>query len=164
MWEENYEEWQKLPTLLMTVEEAHEFLDPNKPRTIFSDIALTYRKYRVGLNAVTPRPSRINFDVFAELWTKVIMKTELQKDRTYLTENTPYMEYSDTEIKMLDVGEALLISEPKIRFAVPIRVTHYPDYIAKMGSVDYDLPETQKLTEMERRLKQLGKQENVSLR
>jgi DNA helicase HerA-like ATPase len=164
MWEENYEEWQKLPTLLMTVEEAHEFLDPNKPRTIFSDIALTYRKYRVGLNAVTPRPSRINFDVFAELWTKVIMKTELQKDRTYLTENTPYMEYSDTEIKMLDVGEALLISEPKIRFAVPIKVTHYPDYITKMGSVDYDLPETQKLTEMERRLKQLGKQENVSLR
>jgi DNA helicase HerA-like ATPase len=86
MWEENYEEWQKLPTLLMTLEEAHEFLDPNKPRTIFSDVALTYRKYRVGLNAVTPRPSRINFDVFAELWTKVLMKTELRKDRIYLTE------------------------------------------------------------------------------
>ena len=84
MWEENYEEWHKLPTLLITLEEAHEFLDPNKPRTIFSDIALTYRKYRVGLNAVTPRPSRINFDVFAELWTKVIMKTELKKDRIYL--------------------------------------------------------------------------------
>jgi DNA helicase HerA-like ATPase len=127
LWEENYEEWQKLPTLLTTLEEAHEFLDPNKPRTIFSDIALTYRKYRVGLNAVTPRPSRINFDVFAELWTKVIMKTELRKDKAYLTENTPYLEYSDTEIKMLDVGEALLISEPKIRFAVPIKVTHYPN-------------------------------------
>ena len=39
---------QKLPTLLITLEEAHEFLDPNKQRTIFSDIALTYRKYRVG--------------------------------------------------------------------------------------------------------------------
>jgi len=49
--------------------------------TIFSDIALTYRKYRVGLNAVTPRPSKINFDVFAELWTKIIMKTELSQDR-----------------------------------------------------------------------------------
>lgn len=31
LWEENYEEWQKLPTLLITLEEAHEFLDPNKP-------------------------------------------------------------------------------------------------------------------------------------
>jgi len=158
MWEENYEEWQKLPTLLITLEEAHEFLDPNKPRTIFSDIALTYRKYRVGLNAVTPRPSRINFDVFAELWTKVIMKTELRKDRAYLTENTPYLEYSDTEIKMLDVGEALLISEPKIRFAVPIKVTHYQEYLGGRGKIDYGLPESQKLSDMEKRIKQLSQQ------
>jgi DNA helicase HerA-like ATPase len=163
MWEGNYEEWLKLPTLLITLEEAHEFLDPNKPRTIFSDIALTYRKYRVGLNAVTPRPSRINFDVFAELWTKVIMKTELRKDRVYLTENTPYLEYSDTEIKMLDVGEALLISEPKIRFAVPIKVTHYPDYLEKRGTVNYDLPPSKTLSEMDekiKRLRQIG--ENVT--
>ncbi len=163
MWEENYDEWQKLPTLLITLEEAHEFLDPNKPRTIFSDVALTYRKYRVGLNAVTPRPSRINFDVFAELWTKVIMKTELRKDRAYLTENTPYLEYSDTEIKMLDVGEALLISEPKIRFAVPIKVTHYPEYLTGKGKIDYGLPESQNLLDMEKRLKQLSNQGNLSL-
>jgi DNA helicase HerA-like ATPase len=154
-WEENYEEWKKLPTLLMTLEEAHEFLDPNKPRTIFSDIALTYRKYRVGLNAVTPRPSRINFDVFAELWTKVIMKTELRKDRAYLTENTPYLEYSDTEIKMLDVGEALLISEPKIRFAVPVKVTHYPEYLERKGKVDYGLQPSRSHSEMDERLKRL---------
>lgn len=154
-WEENYEEWQKLPTLLITLEEAHEFLDPNKPRTIFSDIALTYRKYRVGLNAVTPRPSRINFDVFAELWTKVIMKTELRKDRAYLTENTPYLEYSDTEIKMLDVGEALLISEPKIRFAVPIKVTHYPEYVEKKGKVDYGLQPSKSHSEMDEKLRKL---------
>ena len=163
LWEENYEEWQKLPTLLITLEEAHEFLDPNKPRTIFSDIALTYRKYRVGLNAVTPRPSRINFDVFAELWTKVIMKTELRKDRAYLTENTPYLEYSDTEIKMLDVGEALLISEPKIRFAVPIKVTHYPEYLDKRGKEDYSLPESPKLLDIEKRIKQLSDQGKPSL-
>jgi len=155
MWEENYEEWQKLPTLLMTLEEAHEFLDPNKPKTIFSDIALTYRKYRVGLNAVTPRPSRINFDVFAELWTKVLMKTELKKDRIYLTENTPYLEYSDTEIKMLDVGEALLISEPKIRFAVPIKVTHYPEYLEKRGTVDYGLQSSKSHAEMDEKLRRL---------
>jgi DNA helicase HerA-like ATPase len=162
-WENNFEEWRKLPTLLITLEEAHEFLDPNKPRTIFSDIALTYRKYRVGLNAVTPRPSRINFDVFAELWTKVIMKTELKKDRIYLTENTPYMEYSETEIKMLDVGEALLISEPKIKFAVPIKVSHYPEYLAKHPPVDYGLSDSQKLLEIDQQLKRLNGQEKVIL-
>ncbi len=155
LWEENYGEWQKLPTLLITLEEAHEFLDPNKSRTIFSDIALTYRKYRVGLNAVTPRPSRINFDVFAELWTKVIMKTELRKDRAYLTENTPYLDYSDTEIKMLDVGEALLISEPKIKFAVPVKVTHYPTYLDGKARVDYDLPPSNSFSGMDEKLRRI---------
>jgi hypothetical protein len=158
MWEDNFEEWKRLPTLLITLEEAHEFLDPEVRKTIFSDIALTYRKYRVGLNAVTPRPSRINPNVFAELWTKVIMKTELRRDRAYLTQNTPYLEYSDTEIKMLDVGEALLISEPKIRFAVPIKVTHYPEYLDDREKEDYGLPESQRLSDMEKRLKHLSNQ------
>ena len=155
MWEDNFEEWKKLPTLLITLEEAHEFLDPDVPKNIFSDIALTYRKYRVGLNAVTPRPSRINPNVFAELWTKVIMKTELRNDRNYLTQNTPYLEYSDTEVKMLDVGEALLISEPKIRFAVPIKVIHYPEYLEERGKVDYDLPPSKSLSEMDENLKRI---------
>ena len=160
MWESDFEEWKKLPTLLITLEEAHEFLDPTLPKTIFSDIALTYRKYRVGLNAVTPRPSRINPNVFAELWTKVIMKTELRRDREYLTENTPYLEYSDTEIKMLDVGEALLISEPKIRFSVPIKVIHYPEYLEEREKIEYNLPESRTLSKMDetlRKLKEAGK-------
>ena len=161
MWEDNFEKWKKLPTLLITLEEAHEFLDPEVRKTIFSDIALTHRKYRVGLNAVTPRPSRINPNVFAELWTKVIMKTELRRDRAYLTQNTPYMEYSDTEIKMLDVGEALLISEPKIRFAVPIKVTHYPEYLDDREKEDYGLPESPRLSNMEKRLKHLSRQKPV---
>jgi hypothetical protein len=155
MWERDFEEWKKLPILLITLEEAHEFLDPQLPETIFTDIALTYRKYRVGLNAVTPRPSRINPNVFAELWTKVIMKTELSRDRDYLTENTPYLEYSDTEIKMLDVGEALLISEPKIRFAVPIKVIHYPEYLDERGKVEYDLPPSKSLSEMDEKLRRI---------
>ncbi|UCB60006.1 MAG: ATP-binding protein [Candidatus Bathyarchaeota archaeon] len=154
-WERNYERWQLLPTLLITLEEAHEFLDPARERTIFSSIALTYRKYRVGLNAVTPRPSRINPDVFAELWTKVIMKTELKADRDYLTKNTPYLEYSDTELKMLDIGEALLISEPKIRFAVPVKVVHYADYLKTREKVDYRLPPSKTFEVMGKKLKQL---------
>ena len=154
-WERNYEKWRKLPTLLITLEEAHEFLDPSRERTIFSSIALTYRKYRVGLNAVTPRPSRINPDVFAELWTKVIMKTELKTDRDYLTRNTPYLEYSDTEVKMLDIGEALIISEPKIRFAVPVKVLYYPEYLKTREKMDYALPQSKILDTMDTNLQRL---------
>jgi len=91
------------------------------------------------------------------------MKTESKKDRLYLTENTPYMEYSETEIKMLDVGEALLISEPKIKFAVLVKVSHDPQYLANRGGTSYALPDSQKLNELDMRLRQLRKQENVSL-
>jgi len=92
------------------------------------------------------------------------MKTELKQDRRYLTDNTPYMEYSDTEIKMLDIGEALLISEPKIKFAVPVKVAHYPEYLDTRGKVDYDLPGSQRLSELDERLKQLRSQGKVSLK
>jgi hypothetical protein len=91
------------------------------------------------------------------------MKTELKKDRGYLTENTPYMEYSETEIKMLDVGEALLVSEPKMKFAVPIKVTHYPAYLEIHQGTDYSLPESSNLSDMDKRLQMLNKQANVSL-
>ncbi len=126
-WRSDYEAWRRLPYLLITLEEAHKFLEER--HTLFSDIALTCRKYKVGLNAVTPRPCRINRDVFAELWTKLILKTSLKEDRVYLAENTPYLEYSDVELKMLDVGEALLVSQPEIHFAVPVKIFDYKEYL-----------------------------------
>ncbi|MGP3666857.1 MAG: ATP-binding protein [Candidatus Bathyarchaeota archaeon] len=135
LWRKDFEAWKRLPYLLITLEEAHKFLA--EKNTIFSDIALTYRKYNVGLNAVTPRPSGINRDVFAELWTKIILKTTLKEDRVYLVENTPYLEYSDTELKMLDVGEALLISQPAIHFAVPIKMFDYKEFVEEYMEKDF---------------------------
>jgi len=38
---------------------------------------------------------------------------------------------------MFEVGGTLLVSEPKIKFAVPIKVTHYADYLAKRDKADY---------------------------
>ncbi|KYH37719.1 MAG: hypothetical protein AYL30_006230 [Candidatus Hecatellales archaeon B24] len=140
MWRSDYEAWLRLPYLLITLEEAHKFLEERGG--IFSDIALTHRKYRVGLNAVTPRPSLINRDVFAELWTKLILKTTLREDRVYLSENTPYLEYSDVELKMLDVGEALLVSQPKIQFAVPVKIFDYKEYLEEHLKTKVEKAET----------------------
>jgi len=72
------------------------------------------------------------------------------------------MEYSDTEIKMLDIGEALIISEPQIRFAVPVKVIHYPTYLEQKGTTDYHLPDSKPLSEMNENLKRL-KAAGVSL-
>jgi hypothetical protein len=61
-------------------------------------------------------------------------------------------------MEMLDIGEALLISEPKIRFAVPIKVMHYPEYLKQRKTDDYGLPESPTLKSMDERLKKLNEQ------
>ena len=60
--------------------------------------------------------------------------------RSYLQDFRIEME-SQTALTLLS-GEALLISEPKIRFAVSIKVTHYPEYLERSRRPDYDVPET----------------------
>ena len=119
---------------------------------IFTPIAVV-----IALVCLSVAPIAIVADVFAELWTKVIMKTELKTDRDYLTKNAPYLEYSDTEIKMLDIGEALLISEPKIRFAVPVKIIHFPEYLGKQKKPDYNLPSSKTLESMAENLVRLRK-------
>ncbi|MGD0995824.1 MAG: hypothetical protein ABR909_09925 [Candidatus Bathyarchaeia archaeon] len=40
----------------------------------------------------------------------------------------------------------MLISDPKIKFAVPIKVEHYPEYLDKRSKVGYELPDSPKRT------------------
>ena len=111
--------------------------------------------YHLASQLATPRPSSVDPDVFAELWTKIIMKTTFKRDRDYLTENTPYLEYSDVEVKVLDQGEALLVSEPQLRFAVPIKTIYYPEYLEKREKVDYGLKPSRTFSEMDEKLRKI---------
>ena len=54
---------------------------------------------------------------------------------------------------MLDVEEALLISEPKTRFSVSIKVTHYPRYLEEREKIGYELPESRTLSRIDERLR-----------
>ncbi len=54
-----------------------------------------------------------------------------------------------------------LISEPKIKFAVPIKVTNYPEYLEKRPNVGYSLPDSPRLAEMAERLRRLKDQEQA---
>jgi hypothetical protein len=112
--------------------------------------------YLMRASCATVRKRQVDWSYSERVCT--VVGARAKKDRAYLTENTPYMEYSETELKMLDVGEALLISEPKIKFAVPIKVTHYPEYLETRSKADYALPASPPLSEMDARLKQLSGQ------
>ncbi len=69
------------PQLLITIEEAHKFLDPQIARaTIFGIIAREMRKYNVTLLIVDQRPSGIDEEVMSQIGTRVTALLDNERD------------------------------------------------------------------------------------
>lgn len=69
------------PQLLITIEEAHKFLDPLIARqTIFGIIARELRKYKVTLLVVDQRPSGIDEEVMSQIGTRVTALLDNERD------------------------------------------------------------------------------------
>ena len=69
------------PQLLITIEEAHKFLDPAIARqTIFGVIAREMRKYNVTLLVVDQRPSAIDEEVMSQIGTRVTALLDNERD------------------------------------------------------------------------------------
>lgn len=69
------------PQLLITIEEAHKFLDPLIARqTIFGIIARELRKYNVTLLIVDQRPSGIDEEVMSQIGTRVTALLDNERD------------------------------------------------------------------------------------
>jgi hypothetical protein len=49
-----------------------------------------------------------------------------------------------------------------MKFTVPIRVTHYPEYLKSHDKVYYWLPVSPTLSKMDERIKQLNEREKTS--
>ncbi len=67
--------------LMITIEEAHKFLNPQAARqTIFGIIAREMRKYYVSLIVVDQRPSGIDEEILSQIGTKVVAQLSDEKD------------------------------------------------------------------------------------
>ena len=82
---EAYEQSQKAADkprpLMITIEEAHSFLNPTvSKQTIFGVIARELRKYHVTLMVVDQRPSSIDTEVISQLGTRVTGKLTEERD------------------------------------------------------------------------------------
>ena len=72
---------QEPPQLLIVIEEAHKFLDPQISRqTIFGTIARELRKYNVTLLIVDQRPSGIDDEVMSQIGTRVTALLDNERD------------------------------------------------------------------------------------
>jgi len=71
------------PQLLITIEEAHKFLDPIIARqTIFGIISRELRKYNVTLLIVDQRPSGIDEEVMSQIGTRITALLDNERDIT----------------------------------------------------------------------------------
>ncbi|MEK7277231.1 MAG: ATP-binding protein, partial [Chloroflexota bacterium] len=69
------------PPLVITIEEAHKFLDPEiAQHTIFGNIARELRKYNVTLLIVDQRPSGIDEEVMSQIGTRVTCLLDNEAD------------------------------------------------------------------------------------
>jgi DNA helicase HerA-like ATPase len=69
------------PQLLIVIEEAHKFLDPQIARqTIFGTIARELRKYNVTILIVDQRPSGIDEEVMSQIGTRVTALLDNERD------------------------------------------------------------------------------------
>jgi DNA helicase HerA-like ATPase len=107
--------------LLITIEEAHKFLNPQAARqTIFGTIAREMRKYYVTLLVVDQRPSGIDPEILSQIGTKFIAQLTDEKDIQAVLSGTPHAHYLRTILATLDTKQqALLLGHA---FPVPIVV------------------------------------------
>jgi DNA helicase HerA-like ATPase len=69
------------PQLVITIEEAHKFLEPHIARqTIFGTIARELRKYKVTLLVIDQRPSAIDEEVMSQIGTRVTALLDNDRD------------------------------------------------------------------------------------
>jgi DNA helicase HerA-like ATPase len=126
--------------LVITIEEAHKFLDPAIARqTIFGIIARELRKYNVTLLVVDQRPSGIDEEVMSQIGTRVTALLDNEADiRAVFTGVSGASELRQV-LARLDTRQQALILGHAVPMPVVVQTRTYgPDLYAEVGHLDDD--------------------------
>ena len=124
--------------LVITIEEAHKFLDPAIARqTIFGTIARELRKYNVTLLVVDQRPSGIDEEVMSQIGTRVTALLDNEADiRAVFTGVSGAGELRQV-LARLDTRQQALILGHAVPMPVVVQTRPYgPDLYAEVGHVE----------------------------
>jgi len=109
--------------LVITIEEAHKFLNPEvAQQTIFGIIAREMRKYNVTLLVIDQRPSGIDEEVMSQLGTKITCLLDNERDRDSVLAGTPGKGELKSVLAKLSARQQALI----FGHAVPMPVAFQP--------------------------------------
>jgi len=129
---------QEPPQLLIVIEEAHKFLDPQIARqTIFGTIARELRKYNVTLLIVDQRPSGIDEEVMSQIGTRVTALLDNERDINAVFTGVAGAAALREVLARLDTRQQALIMGHAVPMPVVIQTRTYDTtFYAAMGFQD----------------------------
>jgi hypothetical protein len=121
--------------LMITIEEAHKFLNPAAARqTIFGTIARELRKYSVTLLVVDQRPSSIDSDVMSQLGSRVTALLNDEKDIDAVFTGVSGSSSLKTVLASLDSRQQAMVLGHAVPMPVVVRTRAYDDaFYAAVG-------------------------------
>ncbi len=126
--------------LMITIEEAHRFLDPHTVRqTIFGTIAREMRKYFVTLLVVDQRPSGIDNEVMSQIGTRITALLNDEKDIEAIFTGVSGGQNLRSVLAKLDSKQQALILGHAVPMPVVVQTRPYDEtFYAEIGEIPWD--------------------------
>ena len=126
--------------LVITIEEAHRFLDPATVRqTIFGTIAREMRKYFVTLLVVDQRPSGIDNEVMSQVGTRITALLNDEKDIEAIFTGVSGGQSLRSVLAKLDSKQQALVLGHAVPMPVVVRTRPYDEtFYAEVGDTAWE--------------------------
>jgi len=112
--------------LVITIEEAHRFLNPEfSSQTIFGRIAREMRKYNVTLLVIDQRPSGIDSEIMSQLGTKITCLLDDERDLDSVLTGTSGKSELKSVLSKLETKQQALIFGHAVPMPVVIKTREY---------------------------------------
>jgi uncharacterized protein len=125
--------------LMITIEEAHRFLDPGTVgQTIFGTIAREMRKYFVTLLVVDQRPSGIDNEVMSQIGTRITALLNDEKDIDAIFTGVSGGQSLRSVLAKLDSKQQALVLGHAVPMPVVVKTRSYDEkFYAEIGDTDW---------------------------
>lgn len=124
--------------LVITVEEAHKFLNPRAAaQTSFGKIARELRKYYVSLLLVDQRPSGIDDEILSQIGTKIVAALSDEKDINAVLSGVSNASGLRSILASLDTKQQALIMGHGVPMPVVVKTRNYDQaFYEAMGALE----------------------------
>lgn len=114
--------------LMITIEEAHKFLNPAAARqTVFGTIAREMRKFNVTLMVIDQRPSGIDTEILSQIGTRVTGKMTEERDIEAVLTGVGNRAFLRGALESLDTRQQVLLMGHAVPMPIVVQTRDYDE-------------------------------------